>query len=40
MKYIEWMRKLEGERDIERVQWERAGQWAQTERVIIERGTE
>lgn len=38
MKDIEWMGKLEEEREIERVLWARAGQRAQTERAIIERG--
>lgn len=37
IKAIEWMGKIE-EREIERVQWVRAGQRAQTVRVIIERG--
>lgn len=37
MKDIEWMGKVE-EREIERVQWVRARQRAQTVRVIIERG--
>lgn len=36
MKAIEWMGKIE--REIERVQWVRAGQRAQTVSVIIERG--
>ena len=40
MKDMEWTGEVEKEREIERVQWERAGQRAQTERAIIERGTE